>query len=113
MPRTAYEIAEVPGGIEVRFHEETAISGLKLAAGTWAPSGAPVTVEVTDADGLRTVARSTNLDQGSNQAVDDAGSFLTYFQKPKTNDTRIWTYDAMSVTITGLPAGTDLESIGS
>ncbi len=112
VPRTAYEIAEVSGGIEVRFREETAISGLKLAAGTWAPSGDPVTVEVTDADGLRTVARSTHLDQGSNQAVDDAGSFLTYFRKPGTSDTRIWTYDAMSVTITGLPAETDLESIG-
>jgi len=41
-----------------------------------------------------------------NEAVDTAGSYLTYFQKPGagSDDTRIWTYDAKTLTVTGIPA---------
>ena len=57
-------------------------------------------------------ARTGSFDQG-NQAVDDANSYLTYFQKPgvEGDDTRIWTYDAKTVTVTGIPETMDASGI--
>ena len=39
--------------------------------------------------------------------MDDQNSYLTYFQKPGagSDDTRIWTYDAKTLTVTGIPEG--------
>ena len=81
--------------------EETPVSGLKL---TGVPASGKFTVTVTDKDGKTTTARSGDFGQG-NQAVDDKSSYLTYFQKPgaAAEDTRIWTYDAKTVTVTGVP----------
>ena len=53
------------------------------------------------------------MDIQGNQAVDDKSSYLTYFQKPGTEaaDTRIWTYDAKTVVVTGVPEGADIQLI--
>ena len=89
--------------------EETPVSGLKL---TGVPASGKFTVTVTDKDGKTTTARSGDFGQG-NQAVDDKSSYLTYFQKPgaEAADTRIWTYDAKTVVVTGVPEGADIRLI--
>lgn len=89
--------------------EETAVSGLKL---TGVPASGKFTVTVTDKDGKTTTARSGDFSQG-NQAVDDKSGYLTYFQKPgaAAEDTRIWTYDAKTVTVTGVPENVDPQLI--
>lgn len=45
--------------------------------------------------------------------MDNQDSYLTYFQKPGADaeDTRIWTYDVKTVTITGIPAEMALEDV--
>ncbi len=86
--------------------EETAVSGIKLEGAANSVGAGQFTVTVTDVGGKETTARQDTF--GHNLAVDDRNSFLTYFQKPgaKSDDTRIWTYDAKKVVVTGLP--TDL-----
>ncbi len=86
--------------------EETAVSGIKLEGAANSVGAGQFTVTVTDVGGKETTARQDTF--GNNLAVDDLKSFLTYFQKPgaKSDDTRIWTYDAKKVVVTGLP--TDL-----
>ncbi len=48
-----------------------------------------------------------------NLATDPSQDYLTYFVKPgaDSDDTRIWTYDATEVTITGLPQDFDPKNI--
>ncbi len=100
-------------GSTVTFHlkEETPVSGLKLT-GSGLPAEGAFTVTISGKDGTPVTARQGDFSQGS-QAVDDQDSYLTYFQKPKapSEDTRIWTYDAMTVTITGIPASVDSSGI--
>ena len=82
--------------------EETAVSGLKVKN---APENGDFSVEIQDGAGETRTARAGSFGQG-NQAVDDRSSYLTYFQKPGAGpeDTRIWTYDAKTVTVTGIPS---------
>lgn len=40
-----------------------------------------------------------------------SGSFLTYFNKPGVQDTRIWMYDAKQIAISGIPTDVALEDI--
>lgn len=91
--------------------EETAVSGVKLETASQSVGSGAFTIKVTDAAHKETVARQDTFD--NNLTVDDPNSFLTYFQKPGAdqNDTRIWTYDAKTVVITGLPAGLADENI--
>ena len=91
--------------------EETAVSGVKLETASQSVGSGAFTIKVTDAANKETVARQDTFD--NNLTVDDPNSFLTYFQKPGAdqNDTRIWTYDAKTVVITGLPAGLADENI--
>ncbi len=91
--------------------KETAVSGIKLT-GANRPASGDFTVTITgvDAQGNLTQpveARRSTFDVTNNLAKDDPNSFLTYFNKPGTasSDTRIWTYDAKTVVITGLPGG--------
>ena len=97
----AYSVSWNGTDVTFTMKEETPVSGLKL---TGAPSSGAFTVTVTDKDGKTTTARSGDFKEG-NQAVDDQNSYLTYFQKPgaAAEDTRIWTYDAKTVTVTGVP----------
>ena len=103
VPESAYTITRSGESVTFTLREETPLSGLKLDP---CPSSGAFVVTVTDKDGRTTAARSGNFETG-NQAVDSKGSYLTYFQKPGAaeTDTRIWTYDAKSVTVTGVPAG--------
>ena len=97
----AYSVSWNGTDVTFTMKEETPVSGLKL---TGTPSSGAFTVTVTDKDGKTTTARSGDFKEG-NQAVDDQNSYLTYFQKPgaAAEDTRIWTYDAKTVTVTGVP----------
>ena len=104
--------------VTITLKEVTSVSGLKLSKSNLPDSGA-YTVKVTAEFGeegelvTREVeARSGSFDQG-NQAVDDQNSYLTYFQKPGVgqDDTRIWTYDAKVITITGVPEAVTNEEI--
>ena len=105
VPQDAYTVSRDGDKVTLLLKEETPVSGLKLT-GTARPGSGSFTVTVTDKDGRAVVARSGDFDQG-NQAVDDQSSYLAYFQKPGAGpeDTRIWTYDAKTVVITGVPAG--------
>ena len=85
---------------------------------TEAAEGATVTVTAAFTDGSgQTVTRTVTAREGSfdrdNQAADDADSYLSYFQKPGApeTDTRIWTYDAKTVVVTGVPEGADIQLI--
>lgn len=101
---SAYTVTPSKGKVTVTFREETSVSGLKLL--NFQPSGAAVTVTVTTASGP-VQALTTTLDGGHNLAADDKTAFVSYFRMPGAGetDTRIWTYDARTVTITGLPDG--------
>ena len=109
VPASAYTVDWQGDGLVFTFAEETPVSGWKL---TGAPASGDFAVTVTDGEGKATLARAGDFGQG-NQAVDDPGSYLAYFQKPgvKEEDTRIWTYEAKRVTVTGLPAGTSPDSV--
>lgn len=102
VPADAYTVNRSGTTVTFTMKEETPVSGLKVAE---APASGAFAVTVTDGDGKETLARSGDFSQG-NQAAD--GSYLTYFQKPgaEAADTRIWTYDAKTVAVTGVPEGT-------
>lgn len=109
VPADAYTASRSGTTVTFTMKEETPVSGLKI---TGAPSSGEFTVTVTDGDGKMTAARSGDFGTG-NQAVDDKSGYLTYFQKPKAEaaDTRIWTYDAKTVTVTGVPADVPTENV--
>ena len=120
---STYKMTRNGTTVTIQFTEGTSISGLKLTGANRPTSGDfTVTVDasfkVKEDDGSLTpvdktvTARTGSFDQG-NQAVDDQNSYLTYFQKPDVtpDDTRIWTYDAKSVTITGIPEAMKDEEI--
>ena len=109
VPADAYTLVRNGTTATFTMKEETPVSGLKLAG---APASGEFTVAVTDKDGKTTTARSGDFGQG-NQAVDGRNSYLAYFQKPgaEAADTRIWTYDAKTVVVTGVPEGADIQLI--
>lgn len=101
VPADAYTVHRTGTTVTFTMKEETPVSGLKLAG---APVSGAFAVTVTDGGGKTTAVRTGDFSQG-NQAAD--GSYLTYFQKPgaEAADTRIWTYDAKTVAVTGIPEG--------
>ncbi|MDE7218968.1 MAG: M60 family metallopeptidase [Oscillospiraceae bacterium] len=105
VPAGSYVMSRSNDSVTFQLTEETSVSGFKLTGGQRPLSGS-FTVAITGKDGKTVTARSGSFDAG-NQAVDDQNSYLSYFQKPGApeTDTRIWTYDAKTVTITGIPAG--------
>ncbi len=99
-----------------------AVSGLKLKGENLPTSGDfTVLVAVKDEgsganEGLKTYTARTGSFDAGNQAADEAASYVAYFWKPGTGgaDTRIWTYDAVTVTVTGVPesmADSDIQLI--
>lgn len=105
-----YTISLNGGTAVIKLSEETAVSGLKL---TKVPSAGSYTVTISDAEGKSNQALKSTFAAENNQAVDDKDSFVAYFKMPgaESADTRIWTYDAKTVTITGIPAGVQAEDI--
>lgn len=95
--------------VTITMNEPTAVSGLKIVnAPESGEFSVNITANITNEEGIptekTTLARSGNFSEG-NQAVDDSNSYVTYFQKPgvTSEDTRIWTYDAETVVVTGIP----------
>ena len=91
------------GSISVTMNKTTAVSGVKI---TNAPKTGKYTVSVTDEK--TTVAK--NGDFSVNETPDE-GYYVSYFNKPNTSDTRIWTYDAKEITVTGVPQDAVVEFI--
>ena len=110
---SAYKLTRSGGTATFQFTEPTSISGLKLIGEKRPTSGGyevTIAAKFTGEDKKpvnRTVTARTGSFDAGNQAVDDKNSYLTYFQKPGagSDDTRIWTYDAKTLTVTGIPEG--------
>ncbi len=102
-----YTITRSGETVTITLNRETAVSGWKLLQ---PPAAGAYTLTVTPEGGAPAEVRKGTFDAG-NQASD--ASYLTYFQKPGAGpeDTRIWTYDARTVTITGIPASVPDEHI--
>ena len=105
-----YTISLNNGTAVIKLTEETAVSGVKL---TTVPGVGSYTVTIADAHGKSSQALKSTFAAENNQAVDDKDSYVAYFKMPgaESTDTRIWTYDAKTVTITGIPAGVAAENI--
>ncbi len=108
---SAYELTLKDGVATLTMERETPVSGLKLQ--NFQGEGGVYTVTITDGEGKTNVALTGEFVQGQNLAVDDKNSFVSYFKMPgaESTDTRIWTYDAKKVTISGIPAGVSEEDI--
>ena len=105
-----YEIERLASGdVEISFNEPTAVSGLKL---TPKPDDGQFTVSITGDSGIAVTARTGRFSSENNQSTSQ-DSYVCYFQKPGAgeSDTRIWTYDALTVTISGIPEDIDLNGI--
>ncbi len=96
------------GSINVIMSEETAISGLKI---TNAPEEGEFEVSVKQEDSDEFITAKAG-DFTKNETP-DANYYVTYFNKPKTSadDTRIWTYDAVEINITGIPEDAEVAFI--
>lgn len=92
---STYTTENVENGVKFTFSDKTPVSGIKIAAGGWAENAA-ISVSV---DNTYVIGSDTSV----NQAVDDKSSYVRYLQMPgaASDDARIWTYDAMTVTVTG------------
>lgn len=101
------------GTVTVAFRQETQVSGLKLLDAGSLSGAYTVTATVRVDNAEKTVTAKD--DDFSTPAIPTAteGAYLTWFNKPGTtsSDTRIWTYDALKLEITGLPADFPLENI--
>ena len=102
VPDNSYTLTRNGDTVTFQLSRETAVSGLKVRS---IPGGGSFSVTVRDGTGSVHTACSGSFSRG-NQAVDDDSGYLVYFHKPGAGpeDTRIWTYDARSVTVTGIPA---------
>ena len=100
----AYRMTRSGETVTITLNRETAVSGWKLH-GAGLPGDKAYTVTVTAEGGAPAEVRSGIFGQ-DNQAADAENDYVGYFQKPGAGpeDTRIWTYDAKYVTITGVPA---------
>jgi hypothetical protein len=108
---SAYTLTRSGGTVTFQFKDPTSISGLKLT-GASRPSDGDYEITISanfTGEDKKPVEKTVTARKGSfnagNQAVDDKNSYLTYFQKPGagSDDTRIWTYDAKTLTVTGIP----------
>lgn len=95
------------GSISVTMNKKTAVSGVKI---TNAPESGTFTVTVKREDGETVTAK--NGEFAKNETPND-GYYVSYFNKPGAgvDDTRIWTYDANEITVTGVPSGAEVQYI--
>ena len=101
VPADSYTLSRNGETVTFTLQEATPVTGLKIANGAGLSEGT-FSVQITAEEGGEPVlALEGSFGQG-NQAVDDPSSYLAYFWKPGTNgaDTRVWTYDALTVTVT-------------
>lgn len=109
---SAYQLTRSEdGAVQISFTTPTAVSGLKLPLEGLGSGDFQITV--TDEKGVQTVARAGNFDATPSQST-DSNSYITYFhaKDAPAGDDQIWTYQAKSITITGIPAAvTDIQLI--
>lgn len=94
--------------ISVIMNKPTAASGIKV---TNAPKTGEYTVSVKRGDEAEfTTAKNGSFEK--NESADET-LYVAYFNKPKasSDDTRIWTYDAKEIKITGIPENAAVEFI--
>ncbi len=120
-----YDVTPENGTVTFTMKSKTAVSGIKV---TPAPESGDFEVKITrkvekvdEATGDGTgelmdftrTAKKGTFSADSNLAAGDKGYYLTYFNKPgaDANDTRIWTYDAETVVVTGIPESSTVELI--
>lgn len=112
----SYTMTRTDNKISVEMKDQTAVSGLKI---TNAPASGSFTVSVTrevkneeTGDITNDNVTAKNGDFSKNE-ISDASYYVTYFNKPgaDSSDTRIWTYDAKSIEIEGIPADASVEFI--
>ncbi len=102
------------GNVVITLKKEMSVSGLKLNGVI--PASGDYRVDIaysSDGSDQTATALEGTFGSGSNQAVDDENSYVAYFKIPNADktDTRIWTYDAKSVTITGIPDSVSLNAV--
>ena len=107
---TEYTIRrEANNDVRLTFRNPTAVSGLRLPASVM--GGGSFQVIVTEENGTRTRVRQGSF-AGGNQAPEN-DRFVSYFQLANApeNDARIGTYQAVEVTISGIPEGIALSDV--
>ncbi len=110
VPASQYELKLDGTTATFTLNEETPVSGLKLVS-TTPDASAALTVEITDGASKTVTARQGTY--GESLSGDDPDSYATYFNKPGENTAggTIWTYDAKTVTVTGLPEGIERGNV--
>lgn len=100
--------ANPDGSVSAVMQEETAVSGIKV---TGAPAAGAFTVEIKKADSEQFVT-AKNGDFAVSDAQEGRDYYLAYFNKPGApEDTRIWTFDAQEIKVTGVPSDATIEFI--
>ena len=96
---------DTTGDVQIDFRNPTAVSGLRLPASV--TGGGSFQVFVTEASGAKTLVRDGSFANSSQPLESDR--FISYFHLANApeDDARIGTYQAKSVTISGIPAGVD------
>lgn len=105
-----YKLTQAPDGtITAEFNDPMAVSGIKV---TNAPATGSFTVSVKSTATAAAVTAKEG-DFSKSDAASDKDYYMSYFNKPgaAADDTRIWTFDASVITITGVPAGSEVSFI--
>ena len=100
---SAYDMTQDGDTVSVTFPKATAVTGLKLPAGT---STAGLEITVTE--------NGQTISAGNTPDTDRTDSVITYFQRPgadASQSAQVWTYQATALTISGLPAGVTAADI--
>ena len=97
------------GNVQIDLHKPTAVSGLRLPASV--TGGGSFQVFVTEADGSKTLVRDGSFANSSRPLEGDR--FISYFHLANApeDDARIGTYQAKSVTISGIPENIALSDV--
>lgn len=98
------------GGIIVPPDEETSGGGIIVPPDEDTSGGGIIVPPDEDisSSGIYITAKDGNF--ADNDAL-SSDKFINYFNKPGTNDTRIWNYDAVEVILKGIPEGASFKFI--
>lgn len=104
----AYDLTSQDGTVTVTMKNDAVpISGIKLVNSGDLSQQGEYTITVTAHD------KEITAKKGNYQTNDSSSSehYVAYFNKPNTNDTRIWTYDVEKLVMTNVPEGAELQLI--
>lgn len=117
IPADQYSVQTAEGTTTFTLKNKTAISGIKVTpapeSGTFEVKVTRTVVDESESETQPTVT-AKNGDFTKNDAPDGKDYYVSYFNKPgaEASDTRIWTYDAETVAVTGVPESATVELIG-